>query len=60
MSLSWNPSYLFIATLNRFYMDEIANIIKNSGEIAPLNHPKINNDLQDDYLQILKKFEQNN
>ena len=42
MSQSWNPSYLFIATLDGFYMDEIANIIKNNGEIAKLNHPKIN------------------
>ena len=60
MSQSWNPSYLFIATLDGFYMDEIANIIKNNGEIAKLNHPKINDDLQNDYLQILKRFEQDN
>ncbi len=60
MSQSWNPSYLFIATLDGFYMDEIANIVKNNGKIASLNHPKINIDLQDDYLQILKRFEQDN
>ncbi len=60
MSQSWNPSYLFIATLDGFYMDEIVNIIKNNGEIAKLNHPKINGDLQNDYLQILKRFEQDN
>ena len=60
MSQSWNPSYLFIATLNGFYMDEIANIVKNNGKIASLNHPKISSDLQDDYLQILKRFEQGN
>jgi len=60
MSQSWNPSYLFIATLDGFFMDEIANIIKNNGEIAKLNHPKINNELQVDYLQILKRFEQDN
>jgi hypothetical protein len=60
MSQSWNPSYLFIATLDGFFMDEIANIIKNNGEIAKLNHPKINSDLQNDYLQILKRFEQDN
>jgi len=60
MSQSWNPSYLFIATLDGFYMDEIANIVKNNGKIASLNHPKINSDLQDDYLQILKRFEQDN
>ncbi len=60
MSKSWNPSYLFITTLDGFYMDEIANIIKNKGKIAKFKHSKISNDLQNDYLEILKKFEQNN
>lgn len=60
MSQSWNPSYLFIATLDGFYMDEIANIIKSDGNIAPLTHPKITNSLQNEYLQILKRFEQGN
>lgn len=60
MSQSWNPSYLFIATLNGFFMDKIANIINNQGKIEPLSHPKIDNNLQNEYLQILKRFEQNN
>ena len=60
MSQSWNPSYLFIATLDGFYLDEISNIIKNNGKIAKLNHPKISNTMQDNYLQILKRFERDN
>lgn len=60
MSQSWNPSYLFVATLDGFYLDEITNIIKNSGKIALLSSPYINTDLQNDYLQILKNFEQGN
>ena len=60
MRKSWNPSYLFIATSNGFFMDEIANIISNNGRIAPLNHPKINIELQNDYLEILRNFEQDN
>lgn len=60
MNQSWNPSYLFIATLDGFFMDEIANIINNNGKIAPLNHPKIDDELQNDYLQILRDFEQDN
>ncbi len=60
MSQSWNPSYLFIATLNGFYMDEIADIVNNEGKINQLNHPNISLELQADYLQILKKFEQDN
>lgn len=60
MSQSWNPSYLFIATLEGFYFDEIDKIIKNGGEISKLEHPQINNDLQLKYLQILIDFEKNN
>lgn len=60
MSQSWNSSYLFIATLDGFYLDEITNIIKNDGKITPLSNPHITVDLQNDYLQILRNFEQGN
>jgi len=57
MHESWNPSYLFVATLGGFYFDNIENIIMNDGGIAPLNDPLIPNELQERYLQILKDFE---
>jgi hypothetical protein len=60
MSQSWNPSYLFIATLDGFYFDEISDIIKNKGKISLLKHPQIKEDLQKKYLQILVDFEKNN
>ena len=60
MSQSWNPSYLFIATLDGFYLDEITNIIDNNGQIAPLGDSHIALELQEDYLQILRRFEQGN
>lgn len=60
MSQSWNPSYLFIATLNGFYFDEINQIIKNKGKIKLLDHPQIKKELQMKYLQILVDFEKNN
>jgi hypothetical protein len=60
MSESWNPSYLFIATLDAFYFDEINKIIKNKGKISFLKHPQISKNLQDKYLQILKDFEGKN
>jgi len=60
MNQSWNPSYLFIATLNGFYFDEINTIIKNDGQIALLKHPQISNDLQAKYLKVLVDFEKNN
>lgn len=60
MSESWNPSYLFIATLDGFYFDEIDKIIKNNGEISQLEHPQITKEIQARYLQILKDFEGRN
>lgn len=60
MSQCWNPSYLFVATLDGFYMDKISNIIKNDGAITPLKGPDMDLDLQNSYLQILKNFEQAN
>ena len=57
---SWNPSYLFVATLDGFYFDEITKIIENDGAISPLEHPQIPKDVQDRYLQILRDFEQGN
>jgi len=55
MHESWNPSYLFIATLDGFYFDEISTILKNDGNISSLQ--EISWDLQQEYLQILKDFE---
>ncbi len=55
MHASWNPSYLFVATLGRFYFDEISRIIDSNGYIAPL--AEIPEEIQLEYLQILKDFE---
>lgn len=60
MSESWNPSYLFIATLDGFYSDEINKIVKNNGSISKLKHPQITKEIQERYLQILKDFEDKN
>jgi hypothetical protein len=57
MNGSWNPSYLFIATLEGFYFDSIENIIKNNGEIPKFDNNQISDEVQARYLQILKDFE---
>jgi hypothetical protein len=57
MSGSWNPSYLFIATLEGFYFDSIENIIKNNGEIPKFKQDQISAEVQERYLQILQDFE---
>lgn len=60
MHKCWNPSYLFIATLEGFYFDEITRIIKNYGAIAPLQTTQVSQELQNNYLKILQDFEHNN
>lgn len=60
MAKSWNPSYLFVATLDGFYFGEINEIITKGGAIDALHHSQIAEDLQTKYLQILKDFEQGN
>jgi hypothetical protein len=57
MAKSWNPSYLFLATPEGFYFDEAAEIVKNKGEIKPLKHKQIPDELQKEYLKILNDFE---
>lgn len=54
---SWNPSYLFVATLEGFYFNEINRIIDNQGEINPLMSTFVPDEIQAKYLQILIDFE---
>lgn len=60
MHASWNPSYLFLATLDGFYFDEVSKIIENNGNISPLVHARIPANIQDEYLSILCDFEKGN
>jgi hypothetical protein len=56
MYQSWKPSYLFIATPNGFFFDKASNIVKNNGEIAKLEHPRLPKELQDKYTKLLNEF----
>jgi hypothetical protein len=58
MSASWNPSYLFIATLDGFFFGEINEIVMNDGHVSPLPADIIPEDVQARYLEILTDFEQ--
>ncbi|OGZ13842.1 MAG: hypothetical protein A2942_02800 [Candidatus Lloydbacteria bacterium RIFCSPLOWO2_01_FULL_50_20] len=60
MSESWNPSFLFIATNEGFYFDDVKTICENEGKISSLEHPHIPKELQEQYLQILRDFEGGN
>lgn len=60
MSESWNPSYLFLATSEGFYFDDIKKICENNGKITPFEHPQISSEVQAQYHKILRDFEQGN
>ena len=59
MQESWNPSYLFIATLDGFYIDDINVIIENNGKISRLSETNVPIDSQERYLAMLQNFEKN-
>lgn len=59
MRESWNPSYLFVATLNGFYVDDINAIIESGGKISPLAAENVPLESQKRYLEILQDFEKN-
>ncbi len=60
MAESWNPSFLFVATQDGFFFDEVSVIVENNGIITKLNHPFISIEIQEGYLKILKDFEAEN
>lgn len=60
MQKSWNPSYLFIATLDDFYFGAINDIIASDGWIKPLEDPRLPKHETEQYLRILRDFEQKN
>jgi hypothetical protein len=57
MSQSWNPSFLFVGTVEGFYFGNVKDIIKAKGKILPLVHPQIPKATQDTFLKILNDFE---
>ena len=56
MIASWNPSSLFIATPEGFYFDHADRVIAQCGQIKPLHHRDLPQELQQRYLQLLNDF----
>jgi hypothetical protein len=52
----WNPSELFIATKEGFYLNDCGTIIKNKA-IAKLDPCRVSHDLQEKYLKLIQEFE---
>lgn len=57
MREAWNPSYLFIATLEGFYMDSVDTVVRREGNMNLLTFDVIPESVQKQYLKILKDFE---
>ncbi len=58
MSKNWNPSYLFLASVDGFYFGEVRTLIENQGKIDLLEHKQIPRETQDAFLKILNDFEE--
>jgi hypothetical protein len=58
MRKNWNPSYLFVASLNGFYVGSIEEIINARGSIDILGYDEVPKDIQNKYSKILKEFEE--
>ena len=57
MQGSWNPSYLFLCTLDGFFFNNINRIVENHGQMTRLSTTSIPGSVQSEYLQILQEFE---
>jgi hypothetical protein len=52
----WDAIWLFLATPDKFYFDSCSNIVKNGGVITPLNTGWVPEDIQKQYLELLREF----
>lgn len=54
----WNPSWIFIATPNKFYCAPCSAVVEN-GDISELPESWVSKDRQIEYLKLLNEFENN-
>lgn len=52
----WNPSYLFLATSDRFYFSPCNRILINGGEMELLDESWIPNETQEKYNRLFNEF----
>ena len=57
MHESWNPSWLFVCSLDGFYFDKVDKIIENNGHMDRLGADLVPGNTQVQYLALLKEFE---
>lgn len=54
--LRWNPSWIFLATLNGFYFARCSSIVKNKF-IKKLDEKFVSREIQNKYLKFIIEFE---
>jgi len=52
----WDPSYLFVASRDKFYFDPCHAIVNRNGEIETLGENWIKQEMQSSYLALMRKF----
>ena len=52
----WNPSWVFLATLDKLYLGECSNIV-NFKNILELKEDMVSKDIQLKYLKLIREFE---
>ncbi|MGB4762012.1 MAG: hypothetical protein WBP12_01480 [Candidatus Saccharimonas sp.] len=57
MHAAWNPSWLFVCSLEGFYFDKVDKILMNNGHMERLSNEVIPATVQLQYLVILREFE---
>jgi hypothetical protein len=53
----WDPSWIFIATLDGFYFDHCGAIVNQEGKAKNLSESWVKMELQEKYLELLREFE---
>lgn len=54
--LKWKVVWLFVATPHGFYFDSCSKIIRGDGKISRLTNNWVTQEMQDNYLEVLKDF----
>lgn len=52
----WKDTWFFVATQDGFYFDSGKELIKNNGNMMPLDEKIISPEIQKKYLAVLKEF----
>lgn len=58
MEKTWNPSFLFVASLKGFFFGSVENVINSKGIMNILEADEVPVEIQTRYLEVLREFEE--